>query len=260
MPVYNEAATVERGDPRGARAPPARVRRADRRRRRLHRRHARAPRPRGAGPTTSASCSHDRNRGKGAAVRTGSDATPRELLARSSTPTWSTTPSDLSSSARAAARRATQTRCSACRAFDGYTSHSFLYVLGNRVVTLGRERALQRLHRRHHDLPQGDRDRAVQVAAAARRRLRRSSPRSPRASCSGASASSRCQCATAPGRTAEGKKLTSRDGLLVVVSLIHYRLTPPSRPPRASRGPITVQTIARRRLQRRHRRRERSLS
>ena len=58
----------------------------------------------------------------------------------------------------------------------------------------------------------------------------------------------------------EGKKLTSRDGLRVVVSLMRCRLTPPSRPPRASRGPITVQTIARRRLQRRHRRRERSLS
>ena len=75
-----------------------------------------------------------------------------------------------------------------------------------------------------------------------------------------ASASSRCQCATGRAAATRGRSSPPRDGLLVVVSLIHYRLTPPSRPPRASRGPITVQTIARRRLQRRHRRRERSLS
>ena len=98
-----------------------------------------------------------------------------------------------------------------------------------------------------------------QLAAAARATASTSSPRSPRASCSAGE-----RIFEVPvryqARAPRGKKLTSRDGLLVVVSLIHYRLTPPSRPPRASRGPITVQTIARRRLQRRHRRRERSLS
>jgi hypothetical protein len=55
----------------------------------------------------------------------------------------------------------------------------------------------------------------------------------------------------------EGKKLTSADGLLVIGTLVRCRLSRPPRQPRARRGPITVQTIARRRLQRRRARRER---
>jgi glycosyltransferase involved in cell wall biosynthesis len=78
--------------------------------------------------------SHDRNRGKGAAVRTAL-AQARGEYTTVFDADLEYDPSDLSLllppllDGRANA-------CFGVRAFDGYTSHSFLYVLGNRAVTL----------------------------------------------------------------------------------------------------------------------------
>ena len=86
------------------------------------------------GPTSVTVLSHDVNQGKGAAVRTAL-AHARASSPRSSTPTSSTTPTDLA----ALLPPLTEGRSNAVfgvRAFDGYTSHSFLFVMGNKGVTL----------------------------------------------------------------------------------------------------------------------------
>ena len=78
---------------------------------------------------------HDRNQGKGAAVRTALAAAARRVRG------------DLRRRPRVRARPTSPTCCRRCvegdtnavfgvRAFDGYTSHSFLFVLGNKGVTL----------------------------------------------------------------------------------------------------------------------------
>jgi len=76
---------------------------------------------------------HERNDGKGAAVRTALSAAS-ESSRRSSTPTSSTTPPTCARCWSVSSRA--RQRLLGVRAFDGYTSDSFLYVTGNRTVTL----------------------------------------------------------------------------------------------------------------------------
>jgi glycosyltransferase involved in cell wall biosynthesis len=77
---------------------------------------------------------HDRNRGKGAAVRTGLEHARGEFTCIFD--------ADLEYDAEDLARLmgplmdGSANACFGVRAFDGYTSHSFLYVLGNKGVTL----------------------------------------------------------------------------------------------------------------------------
>jgi glycosyltransferase involved in cell wall biosynthesis len=77
---------------------------------------------------------HERNQGKGAAVKTGLQQAQGDFAAIFDAD-LEYDPSDLARlmppllDGRANA-------CFGVRAFDGYTSHSFLYVLGNKVVTL----------------------------------------------------------------------------------------------------------------------------
>jgi glycosyltransferase involved in cell wall biosynthesis len=77
---------------------------------------------------------HDRNRGKGAAVRTAlRDATGRFTAIFDADLEYE--PADLAE--LLSPLLAGRTRAAfGVRAFDGYTSHSFLYVMGNRGVTL----------------------------------------------------------------------------------------------------------------------------
>ncbi len=78
--------------------------------------------------------SHQRNQGKGAAVRTALGEARGELVTIFDAD-LEYDPQDLALLLPPLLDR----RANACfgvRAFDGYTSHSFLYVLGNRAVTL----------------------------------------------------------------------------------------------------------------------------
>jgi glycosyltransferase involved in cell wall biosynthesis len=78
--------------------------------------------------------SHEHNQGKGAAIRTGLEHARGEF-ATIFDADLEYDPADMA----LLLRPLLEGRARACfgvRAFDGYTSHSFLYVLGNRVVTL----------------------------------------------------------------------------------------------------------------------------
>jgi glycosyltransferase involved in cell wall biosynthesis len=77
---------------------------------------------------------HDRNRGKGAAVRTALSCASGEFSAIFDAD-LEYDPSDLAALLEPLMHGYTNAVLGV-RAFDGYTSHSFLYVLGNRSVTL----------------------------------------------------------------------------------------------------------------------------
>ena len=111
------------------------------------------------------------------------------------------------------------------RAFDGYTSHSFLFVLGNKGVTLACNVLFNvYLHdiMTCHKMIRTDvfRDLPLHV-----RRASRSSPRSRRGWSSGASGSSRSRSTTARAPTDEGKKLTAVDGFRVLGTLLRCRFS-----------------------------------
>jgi dolichol-phosphate hexosyltransferase len=255
MPVYNEAATVEEAIREVVEAPlPVSVElividdgSTDGTRELLRSREW---------PDNVSVVFHDRNRGKGAAVRTGlTHATGAFTAIFDADLEYD--PKDLNLLVEPLLAGEANAVFGS-RAFAGHTSHSFLYVVGNRFVTLvcnvlfnvyigdimTCHKAIETELFRSLDL----RANGFTIEPEITARLLQAGERIFEVPV-------RYRARTHP----EGKKLTSRDGLLVVASLIQYRLTPPSRPPRASRGPITLQTIARRRLQRRHRRRERSL-
>jgi glycosyltransferase involved in cell wall biosynthesis len=77
---------------------------------------------------------HDRNRGKGAAVRTALDAARGEF-ATVFDADLEYEPADLATLLPPLVEGRTNA-VFGVRAFDGYTSHSFLYVMGNKLVTL----------------------------------------------------------------------------------------------------------------------------
>jgi glycosyltransferase involved in cell wall biosynthesis len=77
---------------------------------------------------------HDRNRGKGAAVRTALAAAHGEFAAIFDAD-LEYDPSDLAKLLPPLLKGETNA-VFGVRAFDGYTSHSFLYVMGNKTVTL----------------------------------------------------------------------------------------------------------------------------
>jgi glycosyltransferase involved in cell wall biosynthesis len=77
---------------------------------------------------------HDRNRGKGAAVRTALPEARGEFSAILDAD-LEYEPADLATLVKPL-EEGLSNAVFGVRAFDGYTSHSFLYVLGNRAVTL----------------------------------------------------------------------------------------------------------------------------
>jgi len=77
---------------------------------------------------------HDRNQGKGAAVRTALAAAQGEFTAIFDAD-LEYDPADLATLLPPLVAQQTNA-VFGVRAFDGYTSHSFLYVLGNKAVTL----------------------------------------------------------------------------------------------------------------------------
>ena len=104
------------------------------------------------------------------------------------------------------------------RAFDGYTSHSFLYVLGNKGVTLVAN-VLFNVYLRDlmtcHKAIRTD----VFKSLPLRARASRSSRRSPHGCSSTASASSRCRCTTRRAAARRARSSPAPMGLRVVATL-----------------------------------------
>jgi glycosyltransferase involved in cell wall biosynthesis len=166
---------------------------------------------------------HDRNQGKGAALRTGlAHATGAFTAVMDADLEYET--SDLAVLMEPL-REGKANAVFGVRAFDGYTSHSFLFVLGNRAVTLAANvlfnvylRDLMTCHKAirtdvFRALPLRERGFTIEPEIAARLIQRRERifevPVHYRAR-----------------SFEEGKKLTSRDGLRVLRTLVRCRLRP----------------------------------
>lgn len=165
---------------------------------------------------------HDRNQGKGAAVRTAL-ADARGEFATIFDADLEYDPDDLST-LLPPLLEGTANVVFGVRAFDGFTSHSYLYVLGNRAVTLAANvlfnvyvKDLMTMHKAMRTeifkaLPLKERGFAIEAEIAARV-LQRGE-----------------RIFEVPVRykaraTAEGKKLTWVDGLRTVRTLVRCRLT-----------------------------------
>jgi glycosyltransferase involved in cell wall biosynthesis len=197
---------------------------------------------------------HDTNRGKGAAVRTGLTHATGDFTAIFDAD-LEYDPQDLNQLIEPLLAGEANVVFGS-RAFAGHTSHSFLYVLGNKFVTLvcnvlfnvyigdimTCHKAIETQLFKSLDLHANGFTIEPEITA----RVLQAGERIFEVPV-------RYRARTHP----EGKKLTSADGLRVVATLFRCRLTSPAREPHARRGPITLQTIARRRLQRRRRTRER---
>jgi glycosyltransferase involved in cell wall biosynthesis len=166
---------------------------------------------------------HDRNRGKGAAVRTGL-AEARGRFTAIFDADLEYDPEDLAQ-LLAPLVEGKARAVFGVRAFDGYTSHSFLYVMGNRGVTLAANvlfnvylTDLMTCHKvmdteLFRSLPLREDGFAIEPEIAARLIQRGERvfelPASYRAR-----------------GTDEGKKLTAKDGLRVLRTLVRCRVTP----------------------------------
>jgi glycosyltransferase involved in cell wall biosynthesis len=169
---------------------------------------------------------HDRNRGKGAAVRTAlSRATGRFSAIFDADLEYE--PSDMVPLLEPLLAEKTRA-VFGVRAFDGYTSHSFLYVLGNRGVTLAAN-VLFNVYLKDlmtcqkvidtavfRELPLRENGFAIESEIAARllQHGERIYEIPVRYKARGSD---------------EGKKLTAADGVRVLRTLIRCRLTPPGR-------------------------------
>jgi glycosyltransferase involved in cell wall biosynthesis len=173
-------------------------------------------------PETARLVLHERNRGKGAAIRTGL-AEARGEITTILDADLEYDPHDI---VRVVApiRQGEANAVFGVRAFEGHTSHSFLYVLGNRAVTLAANllfnvylRDLMTCHKAartgvFRTLPLRANGFEIEPEIAARLLQRGERiyevPVEYRARGSD-----------------EGKKLTARDGLRVVATLVRCRLT-----------------------------------
>jgi dolichol-phosphate hexosyltransferase len=170
---------------------------------------------------------HDRNRGKGAAIRTGLSMAQGEFS--------TVFDADLEYSASdlvRISRPLVEGRSDAVfgvRAFEGHSSHSFLYVVGNRLVTLAANLLFNVYFR---DL--------MCCHKAVRTTLFRSlSCREPGFAIEAEIAARLVQAGErvfevpveySARFTEEGKKLRASDGLRVLRTLLRCRLTPPTAP------------------------------
>jgi dolichol-phosphate hexosyltransferase len=166
---------------------------------------------------------HDRNQGKGAAVRTAlGDANGRFAAIFDADLEYD--PGDLTELLKPL-REGLANAAFGVRAFDGYTSHSFLFVMGNRVVTLIGNilfnvylHDLMTCHKAirtdlFRDL--GLRENGFTLEAEIAARLLERGERIYEV-----------QVNYRARRSDEGKKLTSLDGLRVLATLLRCRVRP----------------------------------
>ena len=165
---------------------------------------------------------HERNRGKGAAVRTGLEAATGEFSTIFDAD-LEYDPEDLNLLLPPLLDGTTNV-VFGVRAFDGFTSHSFLYVLGNRSVTLAANvlfnvylKDLMTMHKAirtdiFKDLPLRESGFAIEPEIAAR--LLQHGERIYEVPVSYKARA-----------TEEGKKLTSADGFRVLRTLVRCRFT-----------------------------------
>jgi dolichol-phosphate hexosyltransferase len=166
---------------------------------------------------------HDRNEGKGAAVRTALGQA-RGAFSAIFDADLEYDPADLVPLLEPLRKDLTNAALGV-RAFDGYTSHSFLYVMGNRLVTLAANvlfnvylHDLMTCHKAmrtelFRDL--GLRENGFTVEPEIVARLLERGERIYEVQVSYRARSSD-----------EGKKLTARDGLFVLATLVRCRLCP----------------------------------
>ena len=169
---------------------------------------------------------HERNRGKGAAVRTGL-AHARGRFSAIFDADLEYDPADLAGLLEPLLDGRSRA-VFGVRAFDGYTSHSFLYVLGNRGVTLAANvlfnvylKDLMTCHKVietevFQNLPLREDGFAIEPEIAAR--LIQSGQRI-----------FEMPVHYKARGSDEGKKLTSADGLRVLRTLVRCRFSPPRR-------------------------------
>jgi glycosyltransferase involved in cell wall biosynthesis len=171
---------------------------------------------------------HERNQGKGAAVRTGLEAARGEYAAIFDAD-LEYDPADLANLLPPLMSGNTNA-VFGVRAFDGYTSHSFLYVLGNKGVTLVANilfnvylRDLMTCHKairtdvfRSLELRESGFGIEPEIAARLLQRGERIFEVPVHYKARGSD---------------QGKKLTSRDGLRVVATLLRCRFSPARRRP-----------------------------
>jgi glycosyltransferase involved in cell wall biosynthesis len=169
---------------------------------------------------------HDRNRGKGAAVRTALGHA-RGRMSAIFDADLEYDPADLADLLRPLLEGKSRAAFGV-RAFDGYTSHSFLYVMGNRGVTLAANlmfnvylKDLMTCHKvidteLFRALPLREDGFAIEPEITARliQHGERIYEIPVRYQARGSD---------------EGKKLTTVDGLRVLRTLVRCRLTPPRR-------------------------------
>jgi glycosyltransferase involved in cell wall biosynthesis len=176
-----------------------------------------------AWPQNARLVTHDRNRGKGAAVRTALGHA-RGTYSAIFDADLEYDPADLVQLLEPL-REGLANAAFGVRAFDGYTSHSFLFVMGNRIVTLvGNVLFNVYLHdlMTCHKAMRTDlfrelrlREDGFTVEAEIVARLLERGERIYEVQVSYRARSSE-----------EGKKLTARDGLLVLGTLVRCRLRP----------------------------------
>jgi glycosyltransferase involved in cell wall biosynthesis len=165
---------------------------------------------------------HDRNQGKGAAVRTALRAARGDYTAIFDAD-LEYEPSDLAALLPPLVEGRTNA-VFGVRAFDGYTSHSFLYVIGNKAVTLVANvlfnvylHDLMTCHKvmrtdLFKSLPLRARGFAIEPEITARLLQR-------------GERIFELPVRYKARRTEEGKKLTAKDGVRVIATLVRCRLT-----------------------------------
>jgi len=167
---------------------------------------------------------HDRNRGKGAAVRSGIAAAQGEVTAIFDAD-LEYDPADLHHVVKPVLEGETNA-CFGVRAFEGHTSHLFLYVMGNRGVTLAANllfnvymKDLMTCHKAVRTSVLADlelRAQGFEIEPEIAARLLQHGERIYEVP-----VSYRARA------TEEGKKLTAADGVRVLATLIRCRLSRP---------------------------------
>ena len=158
---------------------------------------------------------HERNQGKGAAIRTAAAVADRRLRDHVRRRPGVLAGRDPLAAGAGAGRPGEVVY--GTRTFGSHNAYSYAYVLGNKGVTTVRERAVQLLHQRPRDLLQADPGRPVPRAGHPRDRVRHGGRGHRQAAAARHTGPTRCRSATRrapgrPGRNSPGATASRRCG------------------------------------------------